>query len=179
MTRRHCIVAFSLAPFAAAAEGPRVPRKSPPFSYETAQGVEWLSKYAGKVLCVQFLFTTCPHCQVASQLLSRLKDQYGARGFQPVGVAFNPMSRMLVPDYIRDYKVTFPVGAATRESVMTYLGYNPEERISVPQIVFIDRKGMIRQQSKQLNDNVAATEQNLRTQIELLTRESASRARKR
>lgn len=174
MNRRHCLATLAAAPLFATGTGNTVPRKSPPFTYELANGTESLSKYAGKVICVQFLFTTCPHCQVASQLLSKLNTEFGPRGFQPIGVSFNPMSKMLNADYVRDFHVSFPVGAASREAVMTYLGYSPEERISVPQIVFIDRKGTIRQQSKQTNDANAATEANLRSMIELLLKEGGA-----
>src|SRR5579884_1389421 len=48
-----------------------------------------LSSLRGKVVVMEFLFTTCPHCQHASQVFTQLYSEFGSRGFQPVGVAFN------------------------------------------------------------------------------------------
>jgi hypothetical protein len=106
-------------------------------------------------------------------LLAKLSAEYGPKGFQPVGVAFNDMAGMLVPDFIKNNGVTFPVGFSQREQVMNYLGLSPDARVSVPQIVLIDRKGMIRQQSLSLNDDRTASEANLRTMIETLLKEPA------
>jgi peroxiredoxin len=176
VTRREFLASSALASASLiGAEAPnRVPRPAPDFSFQLPNGsAASLQQYRGKVICAQFLLTTCPHCQHASELLSKLQKEYSARGFQPIGIAYNPMSKMLIDDYVRDHKVTFPVGAAEREPAIDFLGYSQEERVSVPQIVFIDRKGIIRYQSQQLNDAEAATEQNLRSWIEKLLAEPA------
>ncbi len=91
-----------------------------------------------------------------------------------IGVAFNDMSKMLVTDYSKDNKVNFPVAFANREPVMVFLGLAPDARLSVPQMVFIDRKGTIRQQSKPVMDEKAATEENIRTMLNTLTKEAGS-----
>jgi peroxiredoxin len=151
-----------------------VPRKAGEFAAQMPQGGQLLlSQYKGKVVCLEFLFTTCPHCQASAKLLSKLSAEYGPKGFQPVGVAFNDMAGMLVPDFIKNNGVTFPVGFSPREQVMNYLGLPADARVSVPQIVLIDRKGMIRQQSLQNNDDRTATEANLRNMIETLLKEPA------
>ena len=41
----------------------------------------------------------------------------------------------------------FPVGVSNRSTVLGYLGISELERIGVPQIIVIDRKGVIREQS--------------------------------
>ena len=45
-----------------------------------------------------------------------------------MGVAFNDMAGMLVPDFIKNNGVTFPVGFSPREQVMSYLGLSPDAR---------------------------------------------------
>ena len=45
------------------------------------------------------------------------------------------------------FEVGFPVGYAPQASVMSYLGLSDIERWVVPQVVIIDRKGVIRAQS--------------------------------
>lgn len=150
------------------------PRKAPEFAISMADGgTKLLSSYRGKVVCLAFMYTTCPHCQNETKLLTALNSEYGPRGFQPLGVVFDPMSNITVRDFIRNFRPNFPIGYSTREQVHNYLGYPLEAPSSVPQIVFIDRKGMIRQQSKQNYDNETATEQNLRKMIETLLGESA------
>jgi len=134
-----------------------------------------LSQFRGKVTVVEFLATTCPHCQHASQLMSRLQTEYGPKGFQPVGVAFNDGAEMLVPSFVRDFKVTYPVGFAARETVYNFLQIDPNAGLHVPQIVIIDRNGMIRHQSLPREDSVSATEPFLRKNIEALLAEPAAK----
>jgi peroxiredoxin len=166
---------FSLAalPLVAA----EVPRKSPEFAAQNPAGGQiLLSQYKGKVVVLEFAFTTCPHCQASARLLTQLYKEYGPRGFQPITVAFNDMANMLVPEFVKSNGVTFPVGSSLRDQVLNYLQLSPDERLSVPQIVIIDRKGMIRQQSLPANDEKTATEANLRNMIETLLKEPATSA---
>jgi thiol-disulfide isomerase/thioredoxin len=139
-------------------------------------GQQLLSSYRGKVIALEFLFTTCPHCQHSAQVLTRLQNEYGARGFQAIGVAFNPMSKMLVPDFVRDYKVGFPVGYTERDPVNGFLQNPPDSALHVPQLVFIDRKGMIRAQSLPRNDTATGIEANMRKVIEQLLAEKPAAA---
>jgi peroxiredoxin len=154
-----------------------VPRPAPEFSVKMPNGGQiLLSKYRGKVLAVEFLFTTCPHCQHASQLMSQLQTEYGPKGFQAIGVAFNDMSQMLVTDFVRDFKVNYPVGFSARDSVHAFLQNDPNNALHVPQIVFIDRKGVIRHQSLPRGDANTATETFMRKTIEGLLKEPAAAA---
>ena len=53
-----------------------VPRPAPEFSAKLPNGGQiLLSKYRGKVVALEFLFTTCPHCQHASQVMSQLQTE--------------------------------------------------------------------------------------------------------
>lgn len=152
----------------------QVPRKAPELAVQMPGNQQWLlSQHRGKVVCIQFLLTTCPHCQHASQLINKLVAEYGSKGFTAVGIAFNDMAQMLVPDYKKNFSPIVPVGWATRDTVTSFLQHDPNLRLSVPQIVFVDRKGMIRYQSLPENDNVAATEANLRKWITTLLAEPA------
>jgi peroxiredoxin len=152
-----------------------VPRKSPEFAAQMPAGGQLLlSQYKGKVVVLEFAYTTCPHCQASARLLTQLYKEYGPRGFQPVAVAFNDMAKMLVPDFVKQNGVTFPVGSSLRDPVLNYLQLSPDERLSVPQLVIIDRKGMIRQQSLPSMDEKIGTEANLRNMIETLLKEPAT-----
>jgi thiol-disulfide isomerase/thioredoxin len=127
---------------------------------------------------VELLFTTCPHCQAAARLISKLQDEYGPKGFQALGAGFDPDAKTNAPGFVQSNHVTFPIGYLTREAATSFLGITPETRLSVPQIVFVDKKGVIRQQSLPLYDEKAATEENLRNMIETLLKEPGGAAKK-
>lgn len=154
--------------------GAQVPRPSPEFTVLTPGGGKLLlSQFRGKVVAVEFLYTTCPHCQHASALMNKLYAEYGPKGFQPLGVAFNPMSNMLVGDFVRGLGLKYPVGFSSRDAVVHYLQHDPNYMLHVPQMVFIDKKGTIRHQSLPMNDSQAHSESYMRSMIEKLLKENA------
>jgi peroxiredoxin len=162
----------------AAAWGAQVPRPAPEFQASVPNGRPiQLSKYKGKVVVLEFLHTTCVHCQHATQVMNRFVAQYGAKGFQAIGVAFNEGAEALVGPFVRDFKVVYPVGYADRKSVLAFLQHDPNTLLSVPQVVIIDRKGVIRHQSLPRNDADSAQEGFLRDSIERLLKESGGVAR--
>jgi peroxiredoxin len=155
------------------------PRLSPEFVINTNDGgKQLLSKYRGKVVLCEFLFTTCPHCQNTAKMISKLQDEFGARGFQALGIAFNEMSNMLAPDFVKEHRPAFPVGWSQRGPVMSYLGLKEEERFVVPQIVLMDRRGIIRFQSLPLGDPNLQDEKYLRERINELLIEAGTTMRK-
>jgi peroxiredoxin len=99
------------------------------------------------VVLIQFLDTTCPHCQALSQMLAKLQAEYGPQGFQAFGVAFNEATPELVRSYVKDHNVGIPVGYAPRDQVINYLGVSVLDRLTVPQVMIIDRQGRVQAQS--------------------------------
>ncbi|MBV6433109.1 MAG: Thiol-disulfide oxidoreductase ResA [Bryobacteraceae bacterium] len=157
-----------------AAQSGNTPRHAPPLEIAMPDGTKVnLSRCAGKVCVVEFLFTTCPHCQETSQVMSKLYSEYGARGFQPLGAAFNENAMLLVPEFVRNNNVNYPVGVLPREKVLDYLGYSMMARLMVPQVVFIDRKGTIRYQSSIDGGENLHSEARMRQIIEELLKEPA------
>ena len=166
------------AAFLLPAQSPPIVRPSPEFKIRFLDGSQVnLSSFRGKVVALLFVHTTCPHCQETSRIFTRLANEYGARGFQPIDVAFNTMANMYVRDFVKDNSISYPVGFDTPENVMAYLGYSIMDRYVVPQIVWIDRKGNIRAQTNPMGtDNKMYQEPYWRTMIETLTKESTSTA---
>src|SRR6516162_8976841 len=79
---------------------PPVPRKAPEFTIAEPSGKQTLlTSCRGKVVVLEFMFTTCPHCQAESQVLTKLHGELGAKGFQPLAVAFNDNASLLVSDF--------------------------------------------------------------------------------
>lgn len=155
-----------------------VPRPTKEFTVATPQGQQiLLSSLKGKVVVIQFLFTWCPHCQAFSQVLTQLNSEYGPRGFQALGVAFDDDDgKMPLKDKVTGYTkqyAGFPVGVSNRTTALSYLGISELERIGVPQIVVIDRKGMIREQSSSQGGGPLGDPTHLKPLIESLLAEAA------
>jgi thiol-disulfide isomerase/thioredoxin len=144
------VAAFAALGVGALAAPPVLPRPAKELEIVEPNGKhDLLTSYRGKVVVVQFLFTTCPHCQAYSQLLTKLQADYGPKGFQCLGAAFNEEANPgTVNAYINQFRVGFPVGPMGRETVMNFMGFALMERLVVPQIALIDRKGQIREQSE-------------------------------
>ena len=127
------------------------PRKAPELAFTVpGQGQKLLSQYHGKVVALEFIFTTCPHCQAASRVMTRYQQEFGSRGFQAVDVAINDNADLLVDNFVKDYQVGFPVGWTPRDQMLTFMGFSLAERFVVPQLVLVDRKGFIRYQTPPL-----------------------------
>lgn len=164
------VAAFALS----AAAGDFSPRKAPDFKITEPSGKSFqLSSLHGKVCVLEFLYTTCPHCQRESQMLTKLQKEMGPRGLQVVGVAFNDNAAVLVPGFVSQLGVTYPVGYSTVDAVLGYLGVSQMERWVVPQVVVIDRKGMIRAQSPALGDPNLQDEAYMRNFLDNLLKEGA------
>lgn len=173
--RASLIAAMALAAIVPAFAISPVPRPAGEYVIPLPDGTQkLLSSYRGKVVCLEFVFTTCPHCQHASQVMSKLYTEFGARGFQPLAVAFNDMAKMLVPDFVKDFSVNYPVGYTERDQVLNYLGISVLERFVVPQLVWIDRKGQIRAQTPALGDEKMLGEPYWREMLETLLKEPAA-----
>src|SRR3954453_22566192 len=149
-----------------------VPRQSPEYALTLPGGQqELLSKYKGKVVALEFLFTTCPHCQKSATLLSKLQREYGAKGFQALGVAINPTPD--IAGFTGQYATAFPVGSGTRDSAYSYLQQSiMSQNFYVPQMVFIDKKGVIRGQYSGTDSFLGEQQEaNIRGMIERLLAE--------
>ena len=82
--RRHsCLVGLKLegccfisGDFAGGVEGADVPRPAPEFAVRMMDGKDMLlSQQRGKVVCLLFILTTCPHCQKLVGTMSKLQPE--------------------------------------------------------------------------------------------------------
>src|SRR5208282_4167291 len=99
--------------------------------------------------------------------LTKLQGELGDKGFQPLAVAFNDNAGMLVSSFIQNFHPSFPVGYAGRQTVTDYLQLDDTGKVPwvVPQIVLIDRKGMIVEQSAPKGTEELQTEDSLRKKV--------------
>ena len=119
-----------------------LPRPMPAMTFKTpAGGAIDLKQYRGKVMALEFLLTTCQHCQLCSGMMQKWQVEYGPKGFQAIGLATNDAA--LVPRFVMDLKLQYPVGIATAEEARTFLHHPMSEMLRFPQTVLIDRAGNI------------------------------------
>jgi thiol-disulfide isomerase/thioredoxin len=133
-----------------------VPRKAPELAFNLpGEGQKLLSQYRGKVVALEFILTTCPHCQAASKEMTKYQEEFGKRGLQVIDLAINaleglggpPEAEEMVTRFKTNYLVGFPVGYVPRVQMMNFMGFSPADRMVVPQLVLIDRKGIIHYQT--------------------------------
>jgi peroxiredoxin len=169
-------LAVSLSALTLSAQPP-TPRKAPELTIVEPTGKQvLLSSFKGKVVALAFVFTTCPHCQAECQVLTKLNNELGPKGFQPLAVAFNDNAGMLVNSFIQNFHLNFPVGYAARDTVVNYLQLDDKSPWNVPQIVLIDRKGNIVAQSAPKGTEELQEESPLRAKITGLLGTTVSKA---
>jgi peroxiredoxin len=153
-----------------------VPRPSPEFAINTTTGKQiLLSRYRGKVVALAFILTYCPHCQRTIAILSQMQKEYGPRGFQVLASATEEGAATAVPGFIQRLHPPFPVGYNDRGQVVEYLQRSPGVAMMMPQLVFIDRTGVIRAQLSGEEPFFAEPnqEKNIRAEIATLLKTSA------
>jgi len=127
-------------------------RKAPELAFNIpGQGQKLLSQYRGKVVALEFIWTTCPHCQAASKMMSKYQAEFGPRGFQALDVAVNENADLLVENFVKEFQVAFPVGWVPVDQMRAFMGFG-SSRYVVPQLALIDRKGMIHYQTPLIED---------------------------
>ncbi len=156
-------------------------RKSPEFAIADSSGrTMQLSSFKGKVVVMEFLFVKSQHCMRVAATLNKLNRELGPSGFQAVGIVFDPPNTaekgaQFLPAVVDYLKLTYPLGYASKDDVDNYLGRNGNEILNIPQVVVIDRAGMIRATSGGRGGNPALEDENsLRTLINGLLNEGVS-----
>ncbi len=151
------------------ADAPALPRKAPELAFNIpGQGQKLLSQYHGKVVALEFIYTTCPHCQAASKVMSKLQNELGNQGLQVIDVAINPNADLAVDNFSKEFQTAFPVGWVSQDQGLAFLGFNMADRFVVPQLVIVDRQGIVRYQTPPLGNENAMKEDTIRQRVEEL-----------
>lgn len=127
---------------------PMPPRPAPEFPIvQSPNQTVLLSSYRGNVVLLAFIVTSCTHCQRASGVFQELLGEFGSKGLRVVEVAFDENAD--VKGFAKRFGLSFPIGWSERKNVLAFLGLPANARLGTPQVVLIDRVGMIRAQSAQ------------------------------
>jgi hypothetical protein len=116
----------------------------------------------------------CQGCLQMAKTVNKLYGEMAGRGFQAVGVVFDEgVTQPVIRDLANLLKLNYPVGYTTSEEVDRYLARPLTVRFHVPQLVVIDRAGVIRAQSRPSGDTSLSDESYLRDLVGTLLYERA------
>jgi peroxiredoxin len=158
-----------------AVAAPPALRDSPEFTIVDPSGNKTpLSGFKGQVVVVEFLLIRCAGCLRLAQMINKLHGEMADRGFRPVGIVFDDgVTEPVVRDFVQLLKLNYRVGYATSDQVDRYLGRADLVRFQVPQVVVIDRAGVIRAQSRPSGEADLTNETYLRNLVRELLDEGA------
>ena len=131
---------------AAAASGELSNRLAPDFRLPDSKGGTLsLSDFKGRMLVVEFMSTTCPHCQKFAPVLNAVSARFKGR-VAVVGIATHPDNAETVAQFVQTYKVGYPILLDTgHRAAMDYLKPSPPNfGFSIPHIFLVDQAGFIR-----------------------------------
>lgn len=168
-------ICFSAAAVTFAQQPPPVIRQAPDLTVVQPNGNKTtLASQKGKVVVLDFIFTTCPHCKVETEMLERIVRDMGPKGLQVLSVAVNDNAQLMIPGFVEELHVPWPVGYAPRETLLNYQGFSEMDRWVVPQVIVIDRKGMIRAATPVQGDPNLQSETYMRALLTTLLNEKAA-----
>jgi peroxiredoxin len=120
-------------------------RRAPGFSLPDMRGIQHDPQdYRGKVVIVDFMQTTCPHCQKLSEILEQAKAKYKDK-IEVLSIVTMPDTFANVQKYISERKITSPILFDSGQVMASYLKITPQNpSVSFPHLFLIDTKGIIK-----------------------------------
>jgi peroxiredoxin len=173
-SRRTFLATGALAaPAARAWATPTIPRPAPEFSVTLNSGEQVnLGQFKGKVLALEMLLTTCPHCQRCSRTVQKVYSELSSQGFAALGAAVNDGARQGLLQFMMTTGAQYPMGVADRDKAYELLQADINAGpVYFPQLIFIDRKGMIRAQYGGTDNFFLDEEKNVREMVEKLLKD--------
>ncbi|HUJ50538.1 MAG TPA: TlpA disulfide reductase family protein [Bryobacteraceae bacterium] len=121
-------------------------RRAPSFALPTcdyAHSYDFLD-YRGKVLIIDIMTTTCPHCQLLSTTLEKVAQKYGDK-VGILSVVLPPDTKDSVSRYKSVNHVSIPIVCDMGQMTISYLQAKPgQSQVELPHLFLIDKQGMIR-----------------------------------
>jgi peroxiredoxin len=143
---RKSIVSFLLVSGLVYGSGELSNRRAPGFALPTPDYRRWydLQDFRGKVLIIEIMSTSCPHCMLTSTTLEKVRDKYGDK-VGILSVVLPPDNNDTVSKYMQTNKVTVPIVADMGQMTISYINAKPGQgHVEVPHLFLIDKQGMIR-----------------------------------
>jgi peroxiredoxin len=100
-----------------------------------------LADYRGKIVILEFMLTSCPHCSATADTLRAVEQQYGSRIQIVSVVSMQTEKDYTVASYIQGHKVDYPILFDSGQMMYSYV-LTP--KVEYPHIYVIDGHGAIR-----------------------------------
>jgi peroxiredoxin len=141
------LTAFLICLTSAFAAGELSGRRAPGFSLLEVATMTYhdVADYRGKVLILDIMQSSCPHCAAFSRILEQVKAKYGDR-VAILSITNPPDDLNTVGQFIRANKVTVPVLFDCGQAAGSYMKITPKNarQFNIPHVFLIDQQGMIR-----------------------------------
>jgi thiol-disulfide isomerase/thioredoxin len=120
-------------------------RRAPGFSLMDLRSVQHDPQDdRGKIVIVEFMQTTCPHCQKFTSILELAKAKYKEK-ISIYSIVTSPDNGQTMQKYIADYKLTSPILWDSGQVMASYMKLSPSNpSMNFPHFFLIDQKGIIR-----------------------------------
>ena len=105
-----------------------------------------LKQYRGKVVLMAMISTDCETCIKSIDILNRAQKDFGPQGFQVLAAAGDPNAQYTLGQFIQRYRPAFPLGYLNTDQMIQLGNFGKDDRPFAPIFMFIDRKGVVRQQ---------------------------------
>lgn len=117
-------------------------RRAPSWALVDSNGrMHDLLDYRGKVLVLEMMQTTCPHCAAFADILAQVPQKYGDK-VAIVAIASIPQDNgNTVKQYMAGHKVTYPIVFDAGQMQYSYV---LKSHVDLPQVYIIDPNGYIR-----------------------------------
>jgi thiol-disulfide isomerase/thioredoxin len=100
--------------------------------------------YRGKIVIIDFMQTTCPHCVTLTPILEQVKAKYPDR-VVVLSVVVPPDTIDMVNKYIQEHKVTSPILFDCGQVTASYMKITPQNpKMEFPHLFLLDGDGNIR-----------------------------------
>src|SRR5580700_7406392 len=109
-------------------------RRAPGFALPDPEYTRFydLQDYRGKVLLIEIMSTSCPHCMLLSTTLEKVKEKYGDK-VGVLSVVVPPDNLATVSKYRSINKVTVPIVCDMGQMTISYMSAHPgQSKIDVP-----------------------------------------------
>jgi peroxiredoxin len=140
------IAALALCASTAFAAGELSNRQAPGFALPDVQfKTHDLNDYKGKVVIVNIMRTTCPHCTAFSKILDAAEKKYAGQ-VKILGIVNPPDSQDAVKRYLLTNNLSTTLLFDCGQMAASYLKVTPQNpSFEVPHFFVIDQKGAIRE----------------------------------
>jgi peroxiredoxin len=119
----------------------QAPKRAPGFCLADTTG-QWrdLYDYHGKIVIIEFMQTTCPHCAAFAPKLTAITQKYAGK-VQVLAIALPPDNPNSMMEYVKGHNIPYPVLLDMGQVAGSYVRV---PNLHFPHIYLVDADGMIR-----------------------------------